>query len=237
MKLEMMQEKKTVIASAGMHPWAYTNAAKLANSLNGVVSVNDEGHFKATFKSVKKATEFVTAWGAQYEQAQANKSKKPAKTDGNPESGREMTYEQAYNFVYDVAKEKDTLCDIGIMDTLAMLQRKATEAKANGRAKQVEYILVEDGDDFVLKRVKREANEVAKVASNKGKKPTSAKGTRKRKPANAKGDDNSIDFNAFKGTKSEKNKALHAELVSRGMKDSRTAEYQAIWQARPWAKA
>lgn len=57
---------------------------------------------------------------------------------------------------------------------------------------------------------------------------------RQRKPAPVKGD---VNFKAFKGTVSEKNKALHAELVSRGMKDSRTAEYQAIWQARPWAKA
>lgn len=55
-----------------------------------------------------------------------------------------------------------------------------------------------------------------------------------RKPARAKG--NSVDFAKFQGTKSEKNKALHAHLVSMGMKDSRTAEYLAIWNARPWAK-
>lgn len=55
-----------------------------------------------------------------------------------------------------------------------------------------------------------------------------------RKPTRAKG--NSVDFNAFKGTKSEKNRALHAQLVSMGMKDSRTPEYQAVWNARPWAK-
>ena len=60
---------------------------------------------------------------------------------------------------------------------------------------------------------------------------------RTRKPKSAKGDAKAIDFNAFKGTNSEKNRALHAELVSRGLKDSRSDEYQAIWQARPWAKA
>jgi hypothetical protein len=60
---------------------------------------------------------------------------------------------------------------------------------------------------------------------------------RTRKPKSTKGDSKAIDFNAFKGTKSEKNRALHAELVSRGMKDSRTDEYQSIWTARPWAKA
>lgn len=56
-----------------------------------------------------------------------------------------------------------------------------------------------------------------------------------RKPTQAKG--KAINFDSFKGTNSEKNKALHAELVSRGLKDSRTDEYKAIWSARPWAKA
>lgn len=55
-----------------------------------------------------------------------------------------------------------------------------------------------------------------------------------RKPARAKG--NSVDFAQFKGTKSDKNKALHAMLVGMGHADSRTPEYQAIWNARPWAK-
>jgi hypothetical protein len=55
-----------------------------------------------------------------------------------------------------------------------------------------------------------------------------------RKARKAKG--NGIDFNAFKGTKSEKNRALHAMLVSKGIADSRTPEYKAVWNARPWAK-
>lgn len=66
------------------------------------------------------------------------------------------------------------------------------------------------------------------------KKVASARKAEPRKPARAKG--NSVDFAKFQGTKSEKNRALHAHLVSMGMKDSRTAEYQAIWNARPWAK-
>lgn len=65
-------------------------------------------------------------------------------------------------------------------------------------------------------------------------KPTaSARKPKAHTPKKAKG--NGIDFNAFKGTKSEKNRALHAMLVSMGMKDSRTSEYQAVWNARPWA--
>ncbi len=155
MKLEMMQNKKTVVASAGMHKYAFVTATKIAENLGGSVSTTDEKCFKATFKSEKKATEFVTAWNAQYEQALVNKK---AKDEPKPK----------------------------------------------------------------------------KVATSKGaKKPTKAT----RKPKSTKGDSKAIDFNAFKGTKSEKNRALHAELVSRGLKDSKTAEYQAVWNARPWAKA
>lgn len=64
-------------------------------------------------------------------------------------------------------------------------------------------------------------------------KPTSAKG--KTAPRKAKGE--AFDFSAIKGkTKSDKNRALHAMLVSKGIADSRTPEYQAVWNARPWAK-
>jgi hypothetical protein len=64
-------------------------------------------------------------------------------------------------------------------------------------------------------------------------KPTPKK-PRPRKPTPAKG--NGIDFSTFKGTNSEKNRALHAELVSRGLKDSRAKAYQDIWNSRPWAQ-
>lgn len=64
-------------------------------------------------------------------------------------------------------------------------------------------------------------------------KPT-ASSTKKTTPRKAKG--NAFDYSVIKGeTKSDKNKALHAMLVSMGMKDSRTKEYQAVWNARPWA--
>lgn len=64
--------------------------------------------------------------------------------------------------------------------------------------------------------------------------PKSDKNAPTRKPTRTKG--NSVDFTQFKGTKSDKNKALHAYLVGIGHADSRTKEYQAVWSARPWAK-
>ena len=58
---------------------------------------------------------------------------------------------------------------------------------------------------------------------------------RKKAPARTKG--NAFDFGKIKGkTNADKNRALHAALVGMGLKDSRTAEYQAVWSARPWAK-
>lgn len=64
------------------------------------------------------------------------------------------------------------------------------------------------------------------------KKPTATKG--KKAPRKAKG--NSVDFTQFKGTKSEKNRALHAMLVAKGITNSKTEEYMSVWNARPWAK-
>ncbi len=66
-------------------------------------------------------------------------------------------------------------------------------------------------------------------------KPTASKGKTKTtapRKAKAKG----FDFASIKGeTKKDKNRALHAMLVSMGIKDSRTPEYMSIWSARPWA--
>lgn len=74
----------------------------------------------------------------------------------------------------------------------------------------------------------------SKPTATKGKAKATASSSKKTAPRKAKGE--AFDFNAFKGTKSEKNRALHAMLVSKGIADSRTPEYQAVWTARPWAK-
>ena len=77
----------------------------------------------------------------------------------------------------------------------------------------------------------------SKPTASKGKTNTKTASARKPKahaPKKAKG--NGIDLDAFKGTKSEKNRALHAMLVAKGISNSKSAEYQAVWNARPWAK-
>ena len=67
--------------------------------------------------------------------------------------------------------------------------------------------------------------------------PTAPKSAPAKKSAPKRAKGNGFDFSKIKGnSNADKNKALHATLVSMGMKDSRTAEYLAIWNARPWAK-
>ena len=76
-----------------------------------------------------------------------------------------------------------------------------------------------------------------KPTATKGKTETKTTSTRKPKahaPKKSKG--NSVDFTQFKGTKSEKNRALHAMLVAKGITNSKTEEYMSVWNARPWAK-
>lgn len=71
-------------------------------------------------------------------------------------------------------------------------------------------------------------------------KPTKAsstkKATAKKATAPKKSKGVAFDFGKIKGkTTSEKNRALHKELVKMGLKDSRTPEYMSVWNARPWA--
>lgn len=76
----------------------------------------------------------------------------------------------------------------------------------------------------------------AEYNANRKVDPTPApKSAPAQKPKASKG--KAFDFSAIKGkTKKDKNRALHAMLVSMGIKDSRTPEYQAVWSERPWAK-
>lgn len=75
----------------------------------------------------------------------------------------------------------------------------------------------------------------SKPTATKGKTKATTSSTKKTTaPRKAKGE--AFDFSAIKGeSKKDKNRALHAMLVSKGIADSRTPEYQAVWSARPWA--
>ena len=73
----------------------------------------------------------------------------------------------------------------------------------------------------------------SKPTATKDKTTSSTKKTTKA-PRKTKGE--AFDFGKIKGkTNTDKNRALHKELVKMGLKDSRTPEYMSVWNARPWA--
>ena len=107
---------------------------------------------------------------------------------------------------------------------------------SKGKTANNKVVVTVDGKQFLV-----DASALVPAQTSKKSKPTVAKGkttssTKKATaPRKAKGE--AFNFKAIKGnTNADKNKALHATLVSMGMKDSRSADYMAIWNARPWAK-
>lgn len=111
---------------------------------------------------------------------------------------------------------------------------KRTPAPTKGKANLVTVTV--DGVKYTVDKANLVPTAPAKKTTPaKGStKPTTKKADKTNAPKRAKG---GFDFGSIKGkTNADKNKALHAVLVGMGMKDSRTAEYQAVWNARPWAK-
>lgn len=105
-----------------------------------------------------------------------------------------------------------------------------TKKPTVSKGKATETVTVElNGVKYTVNKADLIPTQAPKTSSTKkteAKKPTS--------PRKTKGE--AFDFTKFKGTKSEKNRALHATLVGMGIGDSRTKEYLAVWNARPWAK-
>ena len=105
---------------------------------------------------------------------------------------------------------------------------KRTPAPTKGKANLVTVTV--DGIAYTVDK----ANLVPTAPTKGSTKPTTKKADKTNAPKRTKG--KGFDFGSIKGkTNTDKNKALHAVLVSMGMKDSRSADYQAIWTNRPWA--
>lgn len=111
---------------------------------------------------------------------------------------------------------------------------KRTPAPTKGKANLVTVTV--DGVKYTVDKANLVPTAPAKktTPAKGSKKPTTKKADKTTAPKRAKG---GFDFGSIKGnTNADKNKALHATLVSMGLKDSRTPEYMSIWNARPWAK-
>lgn len=115
--------------------------------------------------------------------------------------------------------------DLAPTKATAPAKKSSTSKPTATKGKKAETVTV------VFNGVEYKVNQADLVPTQAPKTSSTKKQTAPRK---AKG--NSVDFTQFKGTKSEKNRALHAMLVSKGINDSRTPEYQAVWTNRPWAK-
>lgn len=112
---------------------------------------------------------------------------------------------------------------------------------AKGKATKTtdNFVVVKvDGKEFL---VDASALVPTKATPSSSKKTTpkatpkkSTTSSKKATPSKSKG--KAFDFSKIKGKDNQaKNKALHATLVSMGLRDSNAPEYKTIWNARPWA--
>jgi hypothetical protein len=107
---------------------------------------------------------------------------------------------------------------------------KSTPAQ-KPKASKGKVVVTVDGKQFLVDASALVPTQAPKTSSTK---KATTKKTASKKPTASKG--KAFDFTQIKGkTNADKNKALHAALVGMGMKDSRTADYKAVWNARPWA--
>lgn len=224
------QVKNTVTADRYVPYALYTQNTAIVAELGGEM-VKGVGEFRAKFAKIADAKAFVERAVThiskrEYNAARKTEPKAPAKsttTNGKGASTRKPAVE------YVTVTDPDGLTYKVPKSALAPAKGKGSHKPMSGR------VGVESEQALLL-----EAKGKGKGAKGKGvSKPTQAKTTKADKPAKrtrkAKGD--GFDFTTIKGADNKaKNKALHQALVKMGLADSRTAEYQAVWNARPWAK-
>ena len=226
-------QAKTIVTADRYVPHAlYTQNTAIVDDLGGEM-IKGVGEFRAKFKKVADAKAFVEQAvtfmpAKEYNAARKTEPKAPAKSTTKATNGKgASTRKPAVEYV--TVTDSDGLTYKVPKTALAPAKGKGAHKPMSGR------VGVESEQKVLLESKGR------KAAKGKGAdKPTQAKTTKTEKSTpkrtrNAKG--NGFDFSAIKGADNKaKNKALHATLVSMGMADSRTPEYQAVWNARPWAK-
>ena len=174
----------------------------------------------------KKATQSVYFAHAAYENAKTLAIAQTGKIDSADGKMLELTF----------SSNKNAKDFVSAFES-AYAQASKAYAKANGKAKT-------EPTKSAPAPAKGKSNLVTVTVD--GKKytvdkanlvPTAPKSVPAKKTAPKRAKGNGFDFGKIKGnSNADKNKALHAILVGMGMKDSRSADYQAIWNARPWAK-
>ena len=201
------------------------NIVKLTRKLNTVSATY------LPYTSYKRAIELATA------------------LKGKIGENADKTFKATFNSVKTAKKFVDTWTDeynanrkVSVEPTKAPTQKpKASKGKTDNNF----VVVTVEGKEFLVDASalvptkptasKGKASSTKKATDKKASAPKKTSSSSKKAPKSTKGE--AFNFKAIKGkTNTDKNKALHATLVSMGMKDSRSADYMAIWNARPWAK-
>lgn len=203
-------QAKTIVTADRYVPYAlYTQNKAIVENLGGEM-IKGVGEFRAKFAKVADAKAFVA-------QAVTHMSKRE----------------------YNATRKTEPK---------APAKSTATNGKGSSkRTPAVEYVTVTDPDGLTYKVPKsalasvdapaKKAKGNNKPTTANTKKATTTKTEKAPAKRTRKAKGNGFDFSAIKGADNKaKNKALHQALVKMGMPDSRTPEYMAVWNARPWAK-
>lgn len=232
MKNIAITRTKNTVSATYLPYTSYKRAIELATSLKGKIGSTAEGNFKATFNSVKTAEKFTTTWRAEYNanrkvsvEPTAPITKKPKASKGNTPKSLFASTKQYDKFLEIIGNATTQIEDLMGDNRLADVYDGLTQ----------DIMLAVKGD---IERMQEKASKTSSTKKTTAKKATAPKkSTTSSKKAPRKTKGSAFDFGKIKGkTNTDKNKALHAVLVSMGMKDSRSADYMAIWNARPWTK-
>lgn len=189
--------------------------------------------FRVEFPKVANATDFIKQGITHMstKEYEASRKTEPKAAPAPAKSGKGRKTAVQYKTVTDsdgcVYKVRVDECELVSEPT------PAKKSNGNGTHKPMSGRVGVESEQKVLLEAKGRKPAKAKG----GNKPTPAKTEKSTPKRGRKGKGDGFDYSTIKGaTKSEKNKALHHALVKMGLADSRTAEYQAVWNNRPWAK-
>ena len=232
MKNTLTRKGKTVYAPYLPYA-AYKALVQLAKDHNAEIGENADHTLRLKFDEVETAKNVVAKWTADYN-ANRKVEVAPAPKSAPTQKPKASKVWDAKYFVELAVANGDTYEDAiaeACRITAELRNAQKTPSSKPTAAKGTTSSTKKNADtrsaeDFVADLVKSDKKlaQMAHIdADDKARKPRNAKGV-------------TFDFGKIKGkTNSDKNRALHAQLVSMGMKDSRTHEYQAVWNARPWA--
>lgn len=225
--IKITRKNATVFATYLPYP-AYKALVQMGQDHNAEIGQNDDGTLRLTFDEVKTAKNVVAQWTAEYN-ANRKVSVEPTKAPTvKPKASKGKTVTSTTSPTEKFGKLHDALNDFVVEARKLGIDNKVVS--------RLEGAYVDLGYAYANTFAKGKASSTKKATDKKTSAPKKTSSSSKKAPRKTKGNGVTFDFGKIKGkTNSDKNRALHATLVKMGLKDSRSAEYLAIWNARPWA--